>query len=1226
MIKVKFLKNTIRALLEKLFEKQVTPHQGSKFVDLAPTNQADENGTYSEALNFATSNPNVFNIAVTGPYGSGKSSVIKSFLEEYNKKPKHAALEISLASFVSEPGTDQPDESDTREATKTDDRKTTISKQEVERSILQQMLYGADANKLPLSRFKRIQTPKWWAWAVSLLVIFGCASVWYLFQHKSEILSGEFFRPSEWSNWIDLGVFAFGTLFIWLIVHRLYLQSFGLSLKGISLKDIEIAPKAADEESILSRHLDEIIYFFQSTSYDLVIIEDLDRFDNPEIFVTLREINGLINANAAVNRHVRFLYALRDDMFENTDRTKFFEFIVPIVPIINHSNSIDMVLKQGQRLSLVERLDQQFLREVSRYLNDLRLIRNIFNEYAIYVQKLERENENDLDSNKLLAVLIYKNVMPKDFEALHRQKGALASLLGRYDELVERSEDDLNEQISKIEHEVSQAKKQLPKDLHELERIYAMALVEKMPTNHSHLRFNNHNIPISQLSTRADLGQIIAADRLASSPHQNGGWTQFNVGDIEKLVDERLTYAERREEIERKSSKFVGQSVNRTRELKSKISTLRVQPFSEVVRANPQFADDCFVGLGDNKELMKFLVFEGHLDDTYYQYISLFHEGRLSPQDNKFLRKIRSFNTPEPDSQIDNPAEVIAAMRSEDFGQSYVLNRHLFDCLLDAPSHYRTQINAASRHIAENFEDCGPFFNSYYERGQKVPQLVTSLMAQWKGFPAIAAESDQSVSHVARLAAYAPEDTLSEAPFADGPVAASLSMDTAEVLGQGVEFDLSRLARLRVEVIDLPSLTDFPEAQQLLIDEGLYAINIPNIQFSLEHSKNSAELKSLNTQHYTTVLGSGSKHLQSLIEADFIRYMRHVLLKLDENTEEEGPAILAALRHDEVAVEFLEEFWSKQSTILPLLSEVPHHLHAFALGRKRVAATWENCLAFLSSESFNADKLTEYLTDADVMKALLKEAIPKNEGALPLSQFLLNNADFGNGVYRSYAARLPWKFKNFPTDFNSEKLKILIEEEQISFTPKSYETLNELPELQVLFAAKNIDTFLGNSSDYEVDDVFRMGLLRSNISDDQKRLIVSEMDHGSISADASRAAVVGPILERTKFIPKELGFELVHSLIVNSKPIDVQVSLLNKSQEILSDEQVRGILAQLEAPYKDVAEYGKSPKVQNNPKNRSMVEWLEKRQIISSWKTTLTEKEIRIHTFRSKPQEENDTS
>jgi hypothetical protein len=70
----------------------------SKFVDLAPTDKTDKTGLYSEAILFATNNAKVSNIALTGPYGSGKSSIIQSFLKKYRRP----ALHISLAAFVPE--------------------------------------------------------------------------------------------------------------------------------------------------------------------------------------------------------------------------------------------------------------------------------------------------------------------------------------------------------------------------------------------------------------------------------------------------------------------------------------------------------------------------------------------------------------------------------------------------------------------------------------------------------------------------------------------------------------------------------------------------------------------------------------------------------------------------------------------------------------------------------------------------------------------------------------------------------------------------------------------------------------------------------------------------------------------------------------------------------------------------------------------------------------------
>ena len=243
--------NTLAALLERLGLSDETQ---SKFVDLAPTEKADKSGIYSEAIRFATNNPKVKNIALTGPYGSGKSSIIQSFLNSYQPR----ALHISLAAFV--PDGDKNDDSEDKKVAR---QKLKVTRQEIERSILQQMLYGADANRLPLSRFKRIQSPGTLSFFKSLYILFGIQSLWYAFHLREDIISGSFFEPLALSNWLNLSSFAIAAIFLWMTLHHFYVASFGLSLKSVSLKNIEISPAAVNQESILNRHLDEIIYFFQ---------------------------------------------------------------------------------------------------------------------------------------------------------------------------------------------------------------------------------------------------------------------------------------------------------------------------------------------------------------------------------------------------------------------------------------------------------------------------------------------------------------------------------------------------------------------------------------------------------------------------------------------------------------------------------------------------------------------------------------------------------------------------------------------------------------------------------------------------------------------------------------------------------------------------------------------------------------------------------------------------
>jgi len=508
----------------------------SRFVDLAPTDNADGRGVYAAALIEATDNIRVMNIALTGPYGSGKSSIIKSFLKDYSRD----VLQISLAAFLPEAISNGGG----------------VSKQEIERSILQQMLYGADANRLPLSRFKRLQSPGRWSKFASLFIVVGVVACWHLIGKRDSIMTGTFFVPLDWTNWLNFLTLGIGGSFVWSVFHHIYIASFGISLKSISLKDIEITPKAASEESILNRHLDEIIYFFQSTKYDLVVIEDLDRFNNSDIFVTLREINSLINANVGVKRPVRFLYALRDDMFMNTDRTKFFEFIIPVIPIINSSNSIDKMIEHSKRLSLESKLNLQFLREVSRYLNDLRLIQNIFNEYAIYVDNLETEYEGNLDANKLLAILIYKNVFPSDFEKLHREKGYLAEVLHGHSRYVAASEARCKAEIARLESLLDASSRQLPNDLHELRSIYAMAIVETLPEGARNLSLDQNTvIPIAALANADHMAAILASDQLRYISPQNY-WQSLSIKELMEKVDANRTFSERRDEVERKSASF----------------------------------------------------------------------------------------------------------------------------------------------------------------------------------------------------------------------------------------------------------------------------------------------------------------------------------------------------------------------------------------------------------------------------------------------------------------------------------------------------------------------------------------------------------------------------------------------------------------------------------------------------------------------------------------------
>lgn len=1170
----------------------------SDFVDLAPTDKADKDGIYSKALLFATKNPKVRNIALTGPYGSGKSSIIQSFLKNYHG----ATLHISLAAFV--PDSEKP-------------KSSRVNRQEIERSILQQMLYGPDADKLPLSRFKRIQSPTKLSIVKSLFLMFGTLSVMYVFHQREKIINGNFFEPLFSYN---LGILVLATVCLWVVVHYLYVASFGLSLKSISLKDVEIRPTDDDKTSILNRHLDEIIYFFQSTDYDLVIIEDLDRFEDADIFITLREINSLVNQNSGVKRAIRFLYALRDDMFVNTDRTKFFEFIIPVIPIINTSNSIDMMLKHGQRLKIAKLLDKQFIKEVSRYLNDLRLIQNIFNEYSIYVSSLETDGDNTLDPNKLLAILIYKNIYPSDFEKLHQGKGILAGILNDKEKFIANAAEQYREEITDISKSISDAEKQIPLNIRELRMIYLMALSNKI-INANMVKSDS----VSSWIHLVDLAENDKFDELINSRriYWRDAYNNSNSIDISKLqneVDPLKSYDQRKEEIEYKSSENKRDSLNRIRDLRSKIAKIRITKLNELLQLNIEEISDRLKGFNENGELARFLILEGYLDDSYYQYTSLFHAGRLSPNDNKFLIQIRAYVTPEPNFPIDNVKEVIDAMRDDDFRQTYVLNIKIVDNILSEKTIYLAQKQKLFSLISNEFDKCEDFLIDYYSSGQYIKELLLGLSDEWKYLVKTFIDSNNSLSHVSQLISNLPPKLLKELSnkFEDLPIFVQDNLQAIlEILP---DLDPINLISINIEINDLKAIKEYSEIARSMSEKGLFELSIENIEFVYQEILGKRNLDSLRKKNFTTLRSINYKPLIEKLESDFSYYLHNILLELEENSEEEAPAILDIVRrHEELDSSDLREFLNRQTSRLPTLDRIPEAVYSMLFETNKIEPTWGSCLTFMESEQFEPDSLVNYFDQDDICKALLKESLPDGKEREDLALFFVKSESLSDDRYREYICAFPLTFSNILEGLGLTKIQILIESKKLTFNNKNLDFLDQYRDLQLKFIVDNIDKFLATPSLYELEDDYLEDLLKSDISNANKIEIIKLMDLDEAIGRPERLAIIGKIIKDADADISHINEGLAKEIVINSSPIEIQILLLNKFNSLISNDVIYQILTNLPEPFCRIKIGGWSVRIPHSSENLKLVEWLKSRDIISSYSEDLhkySDDKIRVNLYR----------
>ncbi len=410
----------------------------NRFYALVPNNDIALTG-YGEALDSAFADSRIRNIALTGAYGSGKSSVIRTYEK---KRPERTFLHVSLACFQDQPFDAVPD------------RRQTLN--ELESRILNQLLSQIPPQNIPRSQFRlKKETPKFQhtLWVAGLLAF--AALVLYLlrFPEWTEIvrsLPDSWFRTALLTTINPYGrliglllCFALAGAGLANLLNAHYLQSL---IKKAAWRVSPGSDVFDDEESTyFDRYLDDVLYVFEHCGADAVVFEDIDRRDVTPALEKLREVSDLLSARGrngaqdGAKPPPRFFYLIRDDVFSAEDRNKFFDFIIPIVPFVDASNACDQLLHRFEDAGFEDLFNRRFLQDVSLYLTDMRFVSNLVNEYVVYNNRLGEGRAPDasrLNADRQLAMLIYKNLYPEDFNLLQQGRGYVYTLFEQKDALI----------------------------------------------------------------------------------------------------------------------------------------------------------------------------------------------------------------------------------------------------------------------------------------------------------------------------------------------------------------------------------------------------------------------------------------------------------------------------------------------------------------------------------------------------------------------------------------------------------------------------------------------------------------------------------------------------------------------------------------------------------------------------------------------------------------------
>ena len=1212
--KLLLLLNYTICFLNKWADKFTIPIiKNEEYQSLTPIDDADEDSTYANAILWALENrntKNIRNIALTGPYGSGKSSIIKTFQKKY-KESEYKFLNISLATFKDEINGDSS----------IDDGLLRL----IELSILQQIFYHVENDKIPDSRFKKINSignKKLIGYSVTLIVWFISISITLV----PNLFYNIFRLKTNEVNQTVLFLAHYTALIIMLIgIYKVIKKSIRIfnssRINKLNIQSGEIEIDKEIDKSILNNHLDEILYFFEVNDFNVLIIEDLDRFGQTEIFTKLRELNNLINNSKQVNKEVVFIYAVRDDMFKDKDRTKFFDFIIPIIPVINSSNSNDILLKKLAPIST--KISTDLIDDVSLFIDDMRLLNNILNEYKIYQSKLSEK----LSQDKLLAMIVYKNIHPGDFVSLHNSEGLIYDIIKKKQEYLKIQIADIDKNIEALNDEIKVLERLGIRNIQELRAIYIEALIEIIPKSVS-ISIDNTEYTFKKLKEDSNFKKLLNQTSLRyyyyhpSYVDNRIDTNNTKFSDVENLVDNEYSYLEREQQIldwENEKIEMLKKEIESFNKEKTIIKFLSLK---EVLQRNEN------ANLLDNEKqnrLINILLRNGYIDEDYYDYISHFYEGSLTREDKDFLINVKSQVPSDFNYKLNKVDNLVKKIKDDYFEKEFFLNYNLVDFLL-TNSKYKSKLKSTFCILKSQSDNSIAFIDGYIEEGKNISKFIKLLCEDWKEiWNYIELKSNFSLekkeAYLKLILEYADISTIK---------IIGTNSKLIEFISNKKDFlivitDEDKIKKIIKELNPKFKLID--NAKQTLdlfnfVYEGnFYDINYNMIELILKIKSNSENLN-LEKANYTSIQNSECTSLTKYIDDNIQKYNSTVFLKLGNNTKENENAVLKLLNNNKLINSDKEKIISKEEVLISNLSDIENNeVSGILLKLSKTKPVWTNIIDYyVNNENILDENIMLFINNRENAVGLSTLKIPynaeNNELIQKLSKELVLNKEIKDENYSHIMKSIPFRYNHNLQfiELSENKIEILINNGLLSFSVENYELLKSNSDgLHIQFLEYYGEDYLADIDSYELNASDRLKLLNSeSFTLEQKIEIITNTLESIIIPSISLTNKICEIIANYSIY--DISLTLLYHLVTVSNNTKNRLTVFNLYSNRFTSNQITAFLQSLPHPYNEIAIKGKRPLIQNNQVNSIFISKLKLVGYISN--SEVEEKGIRIFTFR----------
>ena len=943
-------------------------------------------------------------------------------------------------------------------------RKFSLEQDEIELGILKQLFYKVNYKKIPQSRYRKLHKINWkrvWGYLVLIFFVFGIVEFIFFpdtFQmiiKKIEVAGGKFGLKGMVSNSIFLA-FCVGILAIIARTYRLVLFRFKVNEVKLPAETVLKNSETA-AETIFNKNMDEIVYFFEETKYRIVFFEDLDRLEDPSIFIHLRELNTLLNNYDGIKRRIVFVYAIRDDIFTDTDRTKFFEFIIPVIPIINSTNSGEIFLQkleESEKKGIFHEISQEFILDVSPYVEDMRILQNIYNEFVVYKETIRTDQELKLSDETMMALIIFKNLYPREFAELQMERGVVKQAFEDKQRYISRQCMKWHNEVDELTQKLEKYHDDCLEQVKELKTAMLGAMVDWQGIPYSIKKNSWDKYPVSKIM--GDSFELLQLAELQDVKIEYYTWNSYqSEKSVNNFQEVFKRYYERIKNFQFVQEKGVSSIKGEIEDLKKNAHELSGWSLKKLIE---EFGVHNVLSekVVENK-LLVFMLRRGYIDEKYANYINYFKGTSITKEDMNYILAVKNMEKLPYNYNLTKVGMVIQRLQPYEFEQKSIFNFILLEYLLSEENDDEKRmilIDQLSDRTVESWE----FIDEFIEQTQYKARLIQLLAMRWSDMwndivQNISITYERKIFYLQLLIDNVDTKRLFE--LNDNNKMSGFIEENPDILQQLSSIQdqkvISLIERLGIIFTNVSIENVSEEVLRYVFENQYYELNDTMIRRIVEF-ENDTMLSGLDTRNYTTIISLGYEPLIKYIQENLKQYVKEIILvpnntkedveqvmdlleRMLENDPEETKICLELVNHEEICVDDISECCGKFDSDFDKDVKI---LWDELLDKEKVSLKWENIKCYWDRYKITQELLQYIETNSDQL-ACLKNQCLKKEFA---EEFITSAID--DSAFEKLLPQLELEFDIPIETVEKQKVEILIKKKYIPFDIKKYDEIKEV--------------------------------------------------------------------------------------------------------------------------------------------------------------------------------------